>query len=77
MYGWDWHGAETLFHKSLAVQPGSDFSMHMYAMFALLPQWRVAQTFGNRAHHYLSTRPASSRAGPIDSCAIFICKEIT
>jgi len=41
MYDWDWRGAETLFQKSLTVQPGNDFSMHMYAMFVLLPLARI------------------------------------
>ena len=41
MYDWDWRGAETLFQNSLTVQPGNDFSMHMYAMFALLPLARI------------------------------------
>jgi TolB-like protein/Flp pilus assembly protein TadD len=43
MYDWDWHGAEALFRKSLAAQPANDFSMHMYAMFALLPLARIEE----------------------------------
>ncbi len=43
MYDWDWHGAETLFRKSLDVQPANDFSMHMYAMFVLLPLARIEE----------------------------------
>lgn len=41
MLEWDWAGAEALFHKSLAVQPGSELSEHLFAMFALLPLARI------------------------------------
>src|SRR5262249_21222210 len=40
-YEWDWAGAEALFRKALEVEPGSELSKHLYAMFAILP---MAQT---------------------------------
>jgi serine/threonine-protein kinase len=43
MFEWDWSGAEALFRKSLDVQPGSDISAHLFAMFALLPMARIEE----------------------------------
>jgi serine/threonine-protein kinase len=43
MFDWDWGGAETLFRKSFLAQPVNDFSMHMFAMFALLPMARIEE----------------------------------
>ena len=66
MYDWDWHGAKTLFQKSLALQPGNDFSMHMYAMFALLPLARIEEALRMldeaRRIDPLSTFVSASRA---------------
>jgi serine/threonine-protein kinase len=74
MYDWDWHGADALFQKSLAVQPGNAFSMHMYAMFALLPlaridealrrlMKRVASILSRRLSRQAAPRCCSWRAG--------------
>jgi TolB-like protein len=43
MLEWDWSGAESLFLRSLLVKPVNDFSMHMFAMFTLLPMARIEE----------------------------------
>jgi TolB-like protein/Tfp pilus assembly protein PilF len=44
MYEWDWVGAETLFRKALDAEPGSEFSKHLFTMFALLPMARIEES---------------------------------
>jgi tetratricopeptide (TPR) repeat protein len=43
MYEWDWTGAEELFKKALEVEPGSELSRHLYAMFAIVPMARLEE----------------------------------
>ncbi len=43
MYEWDWAGAEVLFRKALDAEPGSEFSRHLFTMFALLPTARIEE----------------------------------
>ena len=43
MFEWDWSGAEALFRKSLAVQPGSEIAAHLFTSFALLPMARMKE----------------------------------
>ena len=43
MYEWDWTGAEELFRKALEVEPGSELSRHLYAMFAIVPMARIEE----------------------------------
>jgi TolB-like protein len=66
MFEWDWRGAEILFRKSLLAQPANDFSMHMFAIFALLPMARIeeALTMLNEARRIdpLSLFVAASRS---------------
>ena len=41
MFEWDWRGAEALFRKSLDVQPRSELSAQLFALFVLLPLARI------------------------------------
>jgi serine/threonine-protein kinase len=44
MYEWDWTGAEALFRQAIDIQPGSEFSKHLFTMFALLPMARLDES---------------------------------
>jgi hypothetical protein len=75
MYDWDWHGAETLFRKSSAAGERlfDAYVRHVRTLAAMANGTDVWKPGAS-----LSLDVADqSRAGPIGSCAIFICKEIT
>jgi TolB-like protein/Tfp pilus assembly protein PilF len=50
MFEWDWQAAETLFRKALEVQPKSDLSAHLYALFLLLPMARMEEALAMLDH---------------------------
>jgi TolB-like protein/Tfp pilus assembly protein PilF len=43
MFEWKWSEAETLFRRSLHIQPGSDLCGHLFALFVLLPMARIEE----------------------------------
>ena len=43
MFEWNWCEAETLFRKSLQIQPRSDLTGHLFALFVLLPMARIEE----------------------------------
>jgi serine/threonine-protein kinase len=44
MLEWDWSGAESLFSKALAAEPGSDFPKHLFTMFVVIPLGRFEES---------------------------------
>jgi TolB-like protein/Tfp pilus assembly protein PilF len=43
MFDWDWRGADALYRKALDAPPGSEISVHLLAMFVLLPMARIEE----------------------------------
>ncbi len=43
MFEWKWCDAETLFRRSLHIQPRSDLCSHLFALFVLLPMARIEE----------------------------------
>ena len=43
MFEWKWSEAETLFRRSLHIQPRSDLCGHLFALFVLLPMARIEE----------------------------------